>query len=245
MTLFRILDVVEAVAQTIPIPENETTAIIQLDSFAVTVVEVRETDQFAGQLFSVDLGKKLEDENPSLDDDDISFKKTNEIPTASLSIDSSFFEDASVTNALASAKGSDNTSQVFTSRIINSVYLTDTLFPRINATNSSFSTGSVGSIILSSTLVLTSIGETREVRVTNINPPITLTFSKKQTLANGTNSDTTCTFWDFELNSELMSVRGEMGQGRACNNHVTCMWMTCDLHVTCMWTTCNMHADDM
>ncbi len=77
---------VEEVAQTIPIPENETMATIQLDSFAVAVMEVRDTDHFDGQLFSVDLGKRLEDEKPSLDDDDISFMKTNEQPTASLSI---------------------------------------------------------------------------------------------------------------------------------------------------------------
>ncbi len=190
---------VEEVAQRIPIPDNETTATIQLDSFAVAVVEIRELDQFVGQLFSVDLGERLEAENPSLNENDVSFMKQSQEPTASLSIDSSFFTDTSVTNAVASANGNGST----TRRIINSVYLTDSLFPRINTTNSSLTNGSVGSIIISSTLSLTfTDATTLEVRVANINPPITLTFRKKQTLANGTNSETTCNFWDFELNGE-------------------------------------------
>ena len=129
--------------------------------------------------------------------------------TASVKIDSNFFQDPSVLDAIAKATPeSDNSSENFVPRIINSVYLTDRLFPRIaiNKNESDVTTAPVGSVILSSTLTLTSPSgsDNREVRVTNLNPPITLTFQKTEVLntSDGVEIDTTCYFWDFGANSK-------------------------------------------
>lgn len=197
-------------AQSVPIPENKTSTTIQLDSFAVGVTEIRNKDEFQGQLFSVDLGQDFssKDKNDlSLDKDSVSFAMEESKPTASLQIDSNFFEDQSVLDAIVKATPeSNNSSENFVPRMINSVYLTDRLFPRIATNNKSdVTTAPVGSVILSSTLTLTSPsgGDNREVRVTNIDPPITLTFQKTEVLntTDGVEIDTTCYFWDFSANS--------------------------------------------
>ena len=206
---------VEQVAQNIPIPENETVATIQLDSFAVAVMDVTKIEEFPGQDFAIDLGALLGSDDLSLDQGEISInmRMMTKEPTASLSIAETFFQSSSVSQALNEERGNatSNMTVNVVPRIINSVYLTPALFPRINRDEgsniSSTTTAPVGSIILSSTLAVTTITETkssqREVRVRDINPPIILTFMKNPVLANGTNANTSCTFWDFAENGEL------------------------------------------
>ena len=187
---------VEEVAQTIPIPVNETIATILLEDFAVTVVEIPEGNEFLGHDFSVDLGMRFisEDANLSLNEGDISFKASPEA-TASLSIAKDFFEIPSVRMTLTNR----NYDESFSLRIINSVYLSDVFFVRPSASTSN---ASVGGIILSSTLFLINSTTTSVVRVTDLDPPITLTFMKKQSLANDTN--TSCNFWDFRANGQCI-----------------------------------------
>ena len=195
------LNVVEEVAQFVIIPPNETTATIQLERFAVTVMEVALSDPFAGQDFSVDLGVRFnseEEDDLVLNPGDIGFEM-DETATASLNIPSNFFNNSSISEEISST--ANNMSETFFTRIINSVFLTGALFPRINITDSNVTTSPVGSIILSSTLTLVSVRETRVVRVMDIDPPITLTFMKRQVLANQSNA-TTCSFWDFDQNGE-------------------------------------------
>lgn len=201
MQFFRVLNVVEEVAQFIPIPQNQTTTSIQLDRFAVAVMELAQSDEFTGQDFSVDLGQRFNSEpDLVLKPGDIKFEM-DEAATASLSISSDFFETPSVSDAISSSSSEDtNSTEGVTSRIVNSVFLTDTLFPRINSSGSNVTTAPVGSIILSSTLTVISINQTKIVRVVDLKPPITLTFVKKQSLAN--DSVTTCNFWDFEENGQ-------------------------------------------
>ena len=195
----RMLNVVEEVSQFVTIPPNETTATIQLDLFAVSVMEVAPGDPFAGQDFSVDLGVRFnseEEDDLVLNPGDIRFEM-EETATASLNIPSNFFETPSISEEISSSE--KNMSEMVITRIINSVFLTDALFPRINTTNDNATTSPVGSIILSSTLTLVSMKDTRIVRVMDIDPPITLTFVKRQMLANQSDS-TTCSFWDFNQN---------------------------------------------
>ena len=200
---------VEDVAQSLPIPENETSTTIRLDSFAVGVMEIEDTTTFQGQVFSIDLGNTFatdDGDNLTLGDNAVGFEKPAQ-PTASLKIDSNFFQDTSVLGAISAAQASMNMSgnmiESFVPRIVNSVYLTEALFPRINTSNTTVTSAPVGSIILSSTLSLSAMSNgSMEVRVANINPPITLTFVKRQSLVNDT-TDTLCTFWDFEINGEL------------------------------------------
>lgn len=212
---------VEDVAQSIPIPENKTVATIELDSFAVAVMEIEDVQDFIGQDFAVNLRTMLGSDDVTLNPGDIAVNMMMMMtePTASLSIDETFFQSSSVDQAISSAKEAGNATSNGTGsvtvvpRIINSVYLTAALFPRINlgenqSNESSTTTAPVGSIILSSTLSLTTTTETQmsktsEVRVFDIDPPITLTFMKNQMLTNGTNPNTSCTFWDFEANSEF------------------------------------------
>ena len=195
----RVLNVVEEVSQFVTIPPNETTATIQLDLFAVSVMEVDTSDPFAGQDFSVDLGVRFnseEEDDLVLNRGDVKFEM-DETATASLNIPSNFFETPSISEEISST--GNNMSETVSTRIINSVFLTDALFPRINRTGSNITTSPVGSIILSSTLTLVSMRETRILRVMDIDPPIRLTFTKRQMLANQSDS-TTCNFWDFDQN---------------------------------------------
>lgn len=208
---------VEEVAAFIPIPENETTALIQQDLFAVAVMEVPpQSDLFLGHDFGVDLGMRFDSESEDdliLNPGDITFERNTEA-TASLSISSNFFETPSVRDAISSSVENANMSEEFViSRIINSAFLRDVFFTRINIStdaNYSVTTAPVGGIILSSTLALITMTETREVRVIDIDPPITLTFRKKQSLAS--NSNTSCNFWDFEENSESITFLGGGGE---------------------------------
>lgn len=190
---------IEEVAQTIPLPENETMAIILLEDFAVTVTDVSKDYEFQGHDFSVDLGMRFtsEDTDLSLNEGDITFMVSPQA-TASLSISKDFFQSSSVAMAISAATNDIGYNESLSLRIINSVYLSDTLF--IRAENSTTSNASVGGIILSSTLVLINSTETTVIRVANLKPPITLTFKKKQSLAN--DSDASCNFWDFRANGQ-------------------------------------------
>lgn len=101
-----------------------------------------------------------------------------------LSIPQSFFESVNL------PKNSENETNV-APRISNTVYDTDALFGRRN--NNSFV---VGSIIASATL---SVGS-QVVRVTGLDPPISLTFTKRPEVINGSN--VSCNFWSFSADGE-------------------------------------------
>ena len=149
VTSHRLRESIEEVTESIPIPENETQVVLTRNSFAVAVQEV-EPDEFPGLTFSADITNGFDDANSQLDMDSLSFSETDEA-TASLSLPSSLFDN------LPSSKNS--------TRITQSVFLTDSLFLR---RSSNFS--EVGSIILAASVVGT--------RLTGLDPPIQLSFLK-------------------------------------------------------------------
>ncbi len=183
LLLFRILSVVETVAENIPFPENETNIIITLTSFAISVREV-DPENFNGQDFSVNVGDSFNfDGNMAIDPDSLSFSESPQA-TASLSIPDDFFMHLD----LSVFAGEDNTTSKALPRIINSVYLSDILFLRREE-----SVLEVGSIIMAASL---SGGATVE----NLTNPITLVFVKKPSVVNGTNS--TCNFWNLSADGD-------------------------------------------
>ncbi len=179
----RILDVVEAVSERIPFPENETQVIIPLTSFAVAVQEVN-PETFKGQVFSADLGG------------DFNFNKDKPIDAMSLSVSQLGTSSAAETASL-SIPPSIFTNDIFSNRtasdtrITNSIFLNDALFSRRNTSASRAL--NVGGIIMAASL---SNGRTVE----GLKPPVMLTFRKKPSLENG--SDTSCRFWDFATNGK-------------------------------------------
>ena len=140
---------IEEVAESIPIPENETQVVLTRESFAVAVQEV-ELDSFAGLTFSVVVTNGFDDANSQLDMNSLSFSETDDA-IASLSLPRSLF------NNLNTSKNS--------TRITQSVFLTDSLFLRRER---NFSV--VGGIILAASVVGT--------RLTELDPPIQLSFVK-------------------------------------------------------------------
>lgn len=204
LTIFpRILEVVENVAQSIPLDENEASTSILLNSFGVGVTRIQDITIFEGHVFSVDLGMNFATEDGdevTLANGAVSFIKSAE-STAALSIAPSSFRDSSILASISSAR-ERNSATTERPRIVNSVYLTDALFPRWHTISGKFTPPSVGSVILSSTLFFAS----REVRVSNVHPPITITFVKRRSLFNGTNTDATCNFWDFEANGGSVAL---------------------------------------
>ena len=128
---------------------NETQVVLTRESFAVAIQEV-ETNQFAGLTFSADVTNGFDDTSSQLDMNSLSFSETDDA-IGSLSLPSSLFDNINASK--------DNT------RIIQSVFLTDSLFLRREA---NFSV--VGGIILAASVVGT--------RITELNPPIQLSFVK-------------------------------------------------------------------
>ena len=119
-------------------------------SLAVAVQEV-EPDNFLGLTFSADVTNGFDDTNSQLDMDSLSFSPETDDAIASLSLPSSLF------NKINASKNS--------TRITQSVFLTDSLFLR---RESNFSV--VGGIILAASVVGTTL--------IGLDPPIQLSFVK-------------------------------------------------------------------
>ena len=168
-------------SENIPFPENESEIIISLTSFAIAVQEFN-PQTFTGQVFSAGLGADfIFDKDKPIDLNALMIGKSTSgatMETASLSIPQTIF------NSLG--KNTTNT------RITNSVFLNDALFLGRNNT----SVLEVGGIIIAAAL---SNGRTVE----NLKPPVMITFLKKPSLENG--SDTTCRFWDFSADGEVLA----------------------------------------
>ena len=169
-------------SENIPFPENESEIIISLTSFAIAVQEFN-PQTFTGQVFSAGLGADFNfDKDKPIDLNALMIGKSTSgatMETASLSIPQTIF------NSLG--KNTTNT------RITNSVFLNDALFLGRNNT----SVLEVGGIIIAAAL---SNGRTVE----NLKPPVMITFLKKPSLENG--SDTTCRFWDFSADGEVLVI---------------------------------------
>ena len=167
----------ETVSERIPLPENMSQIVIPLTSFAIAVKEV-DPNNFNGQVFSAGLGNDFNfDSNKPIDSSALQIDQEKSdaaaaLQTASLKIPAGIFKGMTQRQAKP--------------RITNSVFLTDALFSR--RTNSSTGILEVGGIIMAAAL-------SNKETVENLNPPVSLTFLKKPSLENGTN--TTCRFWDF------------------------------------------------
>ena len=120
------------------------------ESLAVAVQEV-EPDNFLGLTFSADVTNGFDDTSSKLDMNGLSFSSETDDAIASLSLPSSLF------NNLNASKNS--------TRITQSVFLSDSLFLR---RDSNFSV--VGGIILAASVVGTTLKE--------LDPPIQLSFVK-------------------------------------------------------------------
>ena len=165
----------DEVADEIPIPENETSVVIPLTSFAISVQEV-DPGSFSGQDFAVDFGNEFNfDEDTKIDANALNSQSSQ--PTASLSIPQNIFMSLNFT-ALSRGNGSSPLP-----RITNSVFLTDVLFARRNESKLV-----VGSIIMAASL-------SEGLTVRNLSPPIELLFVKKPSVLNGSGSS--CNFWDL------------------------------------------------
>ena len=139
--------------EAIPIPENETSVVIPLRSFAVAVQEVQPED-FQGQTFSALLGDDFPfgEEFQSIDARNLIFME-NPNATASISIPPNIFASLPV----------NVSSDV---RITHSVFLTDSLF-----TTRGESQQEIGGIIIAAAIV--------NITINNLNPPLILTFVKR------------------------------------------------------------------
>ena len=150
----RLLESLEVVAESIPIPENSTEPVVIMQpTFAVSVQEV-DPQSFAGFTFSASIDSGSEEE---LGNDSLSFGGDGDTamrPATSMSLPPSLFQSIPVTNA---------------TRITQSVFVNDGLFLRRNAT---INQQEVGAIILAAEVVGS--------RVSGLDPPITLIFLKNQ-----------------------------------------------------------------
>ena len=181
LLLYRILEVVEAVAVDFPIPENETSNVIKLEEFSITVNEIDpETFRMTGFEF------------PPMTAKDVTDATSPDAPMSppmpiSISIPQTFLDDVQLPQM--------SRNESISPRITNTVYQSEALFTRRN--NNTFV---VGSIIASATF---SVGS-RVVRVSDLSPPILLTFAKRPDVINGSN--VSCNFWDFSADGELLRV---------------------------------------
>ena len=164
-----------------PIPENETSNVIKLEEFSITVNEIDpETLRMNGFNF------------PQMTAEDVTDATSPDAPMSppmpiSISIPQTFLDDVQLPQM--------SKNESISPRITNTVYQSEALFARRN--NNTFV---VGSIIASATL---SVGS-RVVRVSDLSPPILLTFAKRPDVINGSN--VSCNFWDFSADGELLRV---------------------------------------
>ena len=157
--MYRILNVVNTVTSSIPIPENETEQIIPFQSFAVSVREVN-PDEFRGQTFSVSLGGTIT-EDSRISEDSLSFGNQFTMTTASIKLPEDLFEQINATNKTDL-------------RISHTVFLNDTLFVRENGSDD-FEEESevVGSVVMAATL-------SSNVTVKNLQTHVEINFTKSR-----------------------------------------------------------------
>ena len=150
----RLLESLQVVAESIPIPPNSTEpVVITQTTFAVSVQEV-EPEFFAGFTFSASIDSGSD---RVLSSDSLSFGEGSDNvmgTVTSMSLPANLFQSIPVTN---------------TTRITQSVFVNDALFLRRNVT---VGQREVGAIILAAEVVGS--------RVSGLDPPITLTFVKNQ-----------------------------------------------------------------
>lgn len=176
----RILTLVEDVASNIPIPENQTSLVIPLTSYAIAVMRVNPAD-FTGQTFSANFGNDFTfDDTKVINPDLLAFEETTSA-TASLSIPPNVLD-------LIAAISKGNAS--ITRRLTFGLFLGDVLFSSRNASKLE-----VGSIIMSASL-------TDSEKVKNLSPPIIVTFQKSPLVLNGT--EASCNFWDLSADGQAL-----------------------------------------
>lgn len=181
---FRILEVVESVAIDFPIPENKTSNTVQLKGFTLTVSEIT-PETFSGFEFA-----PMSTSVPTLGGTQLpGTPPPPPPPSISLSIPQTILN-----NVYFPSPPENGSSSPPGARISNTVYQTDVLFRR--RSNDSFV---VGSVVGSATLSVGSV----VVRVSNLEPPITLVFAKRADVLNGSN--VSCNFWNFAADGELGS----------------------------------------
>ena len=146
----RLLDAVQMVTAKIPIPPNHTgPVILPQDSFAVSAQEV-DPEKFDTEVFSVNLGRNpFLDDDLALNEDSLDFSAVTS-PTASLTLPQTLFDSLTVRNS---------------SRITQSVFLTDALYLRRNK-----SSLKVGSVVMAASIINSTADE--------LNPPISIKFLK-------------------------------------------------------------------
>ena len=179
----------ESVAQSVPIPENETSLVFRQESFAVAVMDLNpDPNAFEGQDFSINIG-----DSGTIGEDAISLEGSQQA-TASLSIPNN-----TLLRTIMIPSGGVNMSARIP-RITNAAYLNDALFVRREERNDS----EVGSIIVAASLSLFSEEGVEDVRVTDLDPPIRLVFVKLPAFENGSN--VSCNFWDFAADGTLWII---------------------------------------
>ena len=148
--IYRMLEVIESVVESIPITNISEPVIITQQSFAVSIqqVDIVEFTQ-SGQTFSVNY-RGFSDGNQTLNSNDLVFGKTSQQHTASISLPY---------NLLSTIPNITNNT-----RITYSVFITDSLFLR---RNNNFL--EIGSVIISTTVVGTD-------RINELDPPVGLSF---------------------------------------------------------------------
>ena len=158
----RILNVVNAVGLNIPIPENKTSVVVSKHVLSLAMRNIQ-VDQFSGLTFSAALEYDSLDKIPG---QSLSYERDNN-SVSSIAIPDNIFQDINL-----------NQSDI---RIINVIYLAESLFLRRNESNFT-----VGGIIAS-----VSIGNKS---VEGLQDPIMLNFTKRPEVENATNAS--CNFWD-------------------------------------------------
>ena len=161
-------------AEGIPIPENGTSVILSLTSFAISVQNV-ELKSFTGQVFSAQLGSDfIFDDDEKINDTSLGYSMSS-MDTAALRLPDDVFNNL-------------DTNSSDPPRIVNTLFLTDKLFPRRKESKLK-----VGSIIIAASI-------SGNVDVKNLQSPIIITFRKRPSVLNGTNAS--CNFWDLSADGQ-------------------------------------------
>lgn len=154
--LYRILDFIETIAEHIPITNVSEPVVMVQKFFAISAlqpVDIEDISQL-GLTFSIDYSQ-----SKSISSDDISFENNIVSPTASISLPSNLFSN-----------------QYNISRIINTVFVTDSLFMRHITSRDTASNLMVSSIIISASVVGV---ET----ISGLMPPVNISFQLDPVMA--------------------------------------------------------------
>ena len=155
--MYRLLESVQTVAETLSVPENESQTAVVQTSFAIAVQKIQ-ASSLQEQTFSVLLGNAFE--GTTIDSNDLVFD-VRQNATASITIPASVFTIMQQSNNANSNKSI---------RITNTVYVNDLLFLRREEGSQE-----VGSIIISASV-------SSNIDFENLDPPVlfTLNFIKNR-----------------------------------------------------------------